>query len=95
MTLQDFRKDLALLILDLDMGIEPAEDLAHRASVLLRWEGRDIQRWDKQTRRCIAACKDDLWRVKRGSSAPERTWLKQELHRAFESLSIVELDPNA
>lgn len=95
MNLTDFRKDLALLILDLDLGIQPAADLAHRASVLLTVERYGIKRWDAATRRSIEACKDDLYAANPCACAAERTWLKNELHRAFESLSIVELAPDA
>lgn len=88
MNLTDFRKDLALLILDLDIGVEPAHDLAHRASVLLTVERYGIKRWDDTTRRHVEACKDDLYAASHRANAAERTWLKCELQRAFESLSL-------
>ena len=92
MTYDDLRKDLAVLILDLDLGFEPARDLAQRACLLVAVDGYRSHhgqepRLDRPTRRRIEACTRDLFAANPSACAAERTWLKTELHRAFDSVT--------
>ena len=96
MTFDDLRKELALLICDLDHGILPAADLAHRASVLVsadasraRHDGLE-PRLALADRARIAACARDVFAANPRACAAERTWLKRELRYAFESITTPE-----
>lgn len=96
MTYDEFRSQLAVLICDLDHGILPAADLAHRASVLVsadasraRHDGME-PRLDPADRARINASSADLRAANPDACAAQRTWLQRELRYAFESITTPE-----